>query len=563
MSNAMQIAKTIALPGRNQPMRMPSFPALERTATMAFNAAFALNVPAGGTNVMLTRQAYYPMWYGTPVTAAANSTGSYGVVLSTTIVPAIGQNSEYTVEVAGNYIDYTFGFNGTVTAAKPAVTNAVDNGGGYINFTKPIIGIDSGTAGSEWLYCPSGSYLALSISKGTNIVATGTITVERWQGPGDIEEYILPGPNITFNILAGNNNAATVPWLMTENAWLRVRSMTITTLTDGTAHDFGVYMGIFLNPNAAPVFTPSGGGVPNAGSWAAPAAAASGTYFLPVAVSAEFDNSKIPWCGTRTSALSALFTNTTKVLNKEGTVLWGRLNPNVYDVWNDITQAKLQTLHPAEKAFLGLEEGTYTYAPPSTDLTIFRNHTLKGPSATPDVVLPIYRLDNDSMVNAGFFNDPDGGTSLAVNLDWHIEFRTSSTLFNIGVSSLLLESLHAAQIGLLKAGFFYSNVDHVAVMSAIIRAIGSLNPILRVAAPLAKGLLGASSVALSRKSARPRATSLAASTHTRSQVRLPSRVRPPRNRKAKSRTKSTANSVANRMMGLNAAMRKQRLPRGA
>lgn len=542
---ALQIARTVALPGKHQPLRLPNFPALERTAVLGFNSSLPVSVFTGETRVMLTRQAYYPLW----LDYLANSSvpAAYGVSWTTSIISEYAATYSASATVMGNHVARTFGNAAVSGFLTPAIagTSALQP---YINFSYPILGVDAATGPQEWIYVPQGSWLMCTVIRSTtSTVLTAVVTVEIWQRPGDVAEYITNA--FTVNIGANKGGSAT-PAKFNIGAWVRPVKVNVASDADPVAHDFTVYMGVGMS-DGAPVYTPS---TVNAGGWAF-SGVNTGRMFLPAAVTPEYENSTIPWSGTRVTAVSALFTNTTKVLNKEGTVLWGRLNPAATDVWNS-KGFNLTSLHPAEKAYMDLEQGTYTYCPPSTDLADFRSYYI-----VPETTLspcPVYRLDNAAMVNFGAFTDPDGGTNLALNLDWHIEFRSSSTLFNLGVSSLTLEALHAAQIGLLKAGFFYHNFDHVMVLNGIIKAIGSLNPFLKMAAPLAKGLLGSSSVAISNRPGRnnrPTPTSGARSgivserrqtRKRRPPPRLPPRTRP---RVTRSRTQvSRANAAMDRII---------------
>lgn len=447
---------------------------------MAFNATFpqAVGFPtiASDTRVVLTRQAYYPMWMDKIFPLTGTSGSGYGLSFATGVIPAIGATDLYSVTPVGNFVDGLWGTRAVNGFTTPALALA-DNS--WLPGVHPYAGWDQTTSGTEWLYVPKDAYLLVSVAKPTTVACNGYVTIERWRSPGDVEEFVpAVTTDLSYNMLAGVAGAACTPILMTDNCWLRVKTVMVNSLADPTAHNFSIFIGAGF-ASSPPTYTGAAG---NAGSWSVASSGLNRRYFVPAAVSPEFVNSVLPWAGTRLNALSALFTNTTKVLNKEGTVLWGRLNPATYDVWN-VGSEVVNTLHPAEKAFIDLERGTYSYVPPSTDLGTFLNYTLEGP---PNLVMPVYRLDNASLVNLGVFSDPDGATNLAVNLDWHIEFRTSSTLFQIGVSTLTLESLHAAQVTLLKSGFFFHNFSHSAVLSAIVKAASVLYPMLRAAKPLAQ-----------------------------------------------------------------------------
>jgi hypothetical protein len=221
--------------------------------------------------------------------------------------------------------------------------------------------------------------------------------------------------------------------------------------------------------------------------------------FVPLVYAAEFANSQLPWFSTRTTATAALFTNVTQVLNKGGTVLCGRVSPQVLSPWA-VTSSYVNNLHPAEKAFLPYETGAYTYCPPSTDMASFYDYTVpvSGPLTSQ---APVYRLDNDSLVNHLFFSAPAlTGETLAVTVDWHVEFRTSSALFPIGLSTVTLEAFHQAQISLAAAGFFFENPEHKSVLSRVTSAVRKYGPTVASAIhPMAGAAVRAGTLMLDSK----------------------------------------------------------------
>jgi len=201
---------------------------------------------------------------------------------------------------------------------------------------------------------------------------------------------------------------------------------------------------------------------------------------FPISWPVEFVNSQIPWSSVRTTAVAVLGTNVTQVLNKNGTILAGRLNPNLVNAWEATTQT-VAGLHPAEKAYLPLETGFYTYCPPSTDLAFFADCTLNTSVGAPNA--PIFNLDNDALYNK-LFLATTVNSQLAITTSWHIEFRTTSSLFQVGLSAMTLESLHAAQLVLAENGFFFENPEHDTLLGKVIRTakkyapevVSSMNP---------------------------------------------------------------------------------------
>lgn len=460
---------------------------------MGFNASIPYTVGAGDTHVFMARSPVYPLWgQREGYASGAYSAQCYGVSYELTSLedgPAVVNSTIEPYAVTGTWCNAHTTGNST-----PAVTpGAVDV------IPKPLIGIDSGTGDLPWVYVPKASWILLSIGNfGSPTGVETTVTLERWVAPGEVQGFTF-----RFSLDAAGNSSGGNTFVSTDNQWLRVKAVAMEagniTVPVGPVVSLGAAVSL-----APPTYTAN----TTFGTWSPGLVTPTERFLLPLTFSPEYDNSIIPWQSTRLNAVAALFTNTTKVLNKEGTVLWGRLSPSHTAPWK-VTKSQIDSIHPAEKAFLNLEQGTYAYNPPSTDLTDFKNHTYastytKTNSSSDNI--PVYRLDSTAYVCHAFFSDPDGGTSLAINCDYHVEFRNSSTLFQIGIAAFPIEALHMAQLALIRAGFFYSNSEHTGLISKIISGLASLHPLLSVAAPLASGLLTSSSIAVSKRSRAPRPT---------------------------------------------------------
>lgn len=246
---------------------------------------------------------------------------------------------------------------------------------------------------------------------------------------------------------------------------------------------------------------------------------------VPAIKPPALDISAIPFSNTRVTALAALFTNVTKALNKEGTVMAGRFNPATLDAL-DLTMADYSQLAPCEKYFFGLEKGFYTYIPLQTDVGEFADDVWDAPqiSVTGGVRIPWLHLGRTALVNTFRFDDPDGGTSLAVNLDWHVEYRNSSVLWPVAVSALSLEEAHRAQLVCLEAGFFFDNVDHKFILSMVSKGLGMVAPMLKNRAPaIASAGMAARGYIRSYlgESSHPKPSSLQVATAPRVKVRHP------------------------------------------
>jgi len=455
------LAQAISMPHEYAPQRFPSFPALERTAVMGFNAPLTWNPIASSCKALLCRQAAYPLWLEYTRTqqggAVAQAFGwplnnAYGVVTA-------GDRNSYTVHAGSLYAK-----SGVVSTGNPMIPTI--SGAISPPAEHPVAGLDDKTGNGYYMYAPKGSKMYVIFNSNTT-VATNQLLVrvgfEYWKGPGEVS---IDQGELGITVLVGKNNAMATATNFADNTWTRITSVT---LNSASAQIGTASISIVIVTGGTATHLPSA--LNDCGDVTVTQDLSTNGFLWPATVSPEFSITTIPWTSTRTTAVAALFTNVTKVLNKEGTVLVGRVNPNVKNPFtclsNDVTG-----LHPAEKAQLALETGLYTYCPPTTDMVFFADYTSNAPNTYSGVndatIVPIYRLDNDSFVNVGFFNDPDSGTALSINLDWHIEFRTSSTLFQIGLSTITLDSFHTAQLALVSAGFFFENFDHKALLQKVI-----------------------------------------------------------------------------------------------
>jgi len=488
------LARAIALPHMHPPTRFPSFPALERTAVLSYNYPAQWNVPissdeaTGPIRTLLMRQPAYPLWVDTMLSQSQNYI-SWAVY-----DPMVVSAEQSDVPVPAGLAATGVG-NGTGPASWLSVSNTgTDPAVGH-----HIMGRDEGTGAPPWHYHSGGSQTAVYIRLATQFGITGGayLQCEYWASPGTVAttqtfaSTLVDLEFLYFNIVPPASLA------QRSNFWWRPVFYSHTGTTASVVNGAQVLV----------VTTPVGlTGSITTGNLALSASTISGTTtirMLPFARPVDYGVSDEPWNDTRLTAVSALFTNVTKVLNKEGTVLAGRIVPTSAKypaiAWN-FTKEMLSALNPAEKSYLALEHGHYTYAPPSTDLTRFWDYTIptSGRSTTATAYIggataPVVRLDNDSLVNCAVFTDADGGTSLAVNVDWHVEFRTTSQLWPLGLSAVTLESLHQAQLALVSAGFFFPNESHKKEVSTIISKIRSwakaARPVVEMVSPAAARVL--------------------------------------------------------------------------
>lgn len=477
------LEQAISLPHEYAPSRYPSFPALERTAVMSFNVPKTLGFPAGATELKgaLFRQASWPLWVDTSVSSW----------IQVTDYPCID------VTGAGNNMTNA-NSNTTFTTAQCPVRCQVSNS----TASSTTLGI-SGAIAPSWnwpligkhedkgyTYIPKGATYAFHVgvqSKATTMDLIGSIAIATWVDRTSESFAETTSLNVSSTFLG----ALTTSNVATENTWVRVVSFTFR----GSANvAFGEIEVRLIVSSGSLTFSPSAAtmGTVTVGNQTA-------TLLVPFSSPPEFDVTERPWLDTRVTAAALLLTNVTKVLNKEGTVLAGRLKNTAFEAWS-FDSTRLASLHPAEKALLALETGFYTYAPPSTDLQGFYNYTYAPATYAPigflDVadIIPVFNLDNDSYANCFILTDSDASTpsSFAANLDWHVEFRNNSTLFPIGMSGVTLEAFHQAILNLVTHGFFFSNNKHKSALRSIYASgkkyapllLGALPPPARIAATM-------------------------------------------------------------------------------
>lgn len=481
------LARQIALPGEHAPERFPSFPALERTAVIGFTQPASWAVAANtSTHGFLARQATYPCWLDTllpgtdstpPNTVAwANWTAYLSNVITST-VPTI--NATY--DFQGTNL-YNYG-SGTTSAA-PSTSIGVTNSSGFSTWS--IVGVDESLGPTPFTYIPPGFKLYVIAAGGGTFGSGATVTVnlERWLAPG-LSDF--PVGN-ALAVVGSNTGGMAAAVSSLGGCWIRPTSAVTNQASGGVPPQLAAYL---LVTNGTGVYT---GSAANPGS-VAMSASIQTVSLLPVAVPTEFSTSAVPWQDTRVTASAALLTNVTQVLNKGGTVLGGRLSPNLKSPWL-ATVADITALHPAEKAYLPLETGMYTYCPPSSDMQNFMDYAQVVQATSGKI--PLYRLDNAALVNH-FYLLSTTAVSMALNVSWHFEFRTSSALFQIALSGLTLESLHAAQLVLAQAGFFFENPEHDSVLGKVIKSakqiaphllsVAEMHPAARAAAGVLKGAM--------------------------------------------------------------------------
>jgi len=422
---------------------------------MSFNQPTSVNLPTGvATKMAVTRQAGWPVWCDQVLN------GNTTTVTWSCSLPAGNSAGQY-YEVQQPLVGWWTASKGT-TNYTPGVTNATT-----ALFRYPVLGVDNETGATPYVYVPPGANLYFVVVD-TLVVAqaiTARITYDYWSTPGEVGTATVD-VTLTSGLLGGSSGAITIA----GGGWVRPGTAYLGIVTAATSPQ--MFISAIVVAGGTMAYTGS-----SVNSGQANITGANATCFYPLVSAEEFVNSPLPWFSTRTTAVAMLGTNVTQVLNKAGTILGGRIPPAVTNMWA-ATQSYVNGLHPAEKAWLPLETGVYTYCPPSTDLADFWDYTLNTSNTLfgPPLPTPVYRLDNASLVNVMYVTPGATTETLAVTASWHLEFRTSSALFQIALSGLQLESLHQAQLGLASAGFFFDNIDHRAILARVIAGVKRIMP---------------------------------------------------------------------------------------
>jgi len=530
------LAQSIALPHEHPPARYPSFPALERTAIMSFNQPNNYNAPITTTFVttkgILNRSAVYPLWldqfYGTnPViyqtTFPVDDMKSFP--LTTTSPLELGVGNNMLSNSVGNF-------------AGDANTPIIANSTGTPNFLSAIVGVDPGCGSQPFTYCPG--WCCFAVSAGAAFTAnTGlNFIIEVWSSPGVCNTYSLTDLVGSTGAISASSWGSSMNAQSLANSWVRIKTLVLSGV-----QTLPTKIRVHLITGAALTSTPLTTSTTTRGTFTA----VTGTVncLLPYTAPTEFYNSSLPWRSTRVTSVGFCLTNTSAVLNKQGSVLAGRITPTAANIFN-VTYAQIQAVHPSEKALLPLEEGMYTYCPPTTDMGYFYDYTTDGVFTTP---IPQFRLDNDAMANVFFLSDPNTvPPSFAINIDWHLEFRTTSSLFDLGVSTITLEQYHQALIVLMTHGYFFNNLDHIKLIKALLRGGKALNEAFSPAPlrfALREGLNFAGKYISNRPGPTPRMAQLTAPPVSRARASKPrpKRVRQP---KSQQRVRSAPPPPANK-----------------
>jgi hypothetical protein len=209
------------------------------------------------------------------------------------------------------------------------------------------------------------------------------------------------------------------------------------------------------------------------------------SVLYPISKPVEAAATIVPWKSVRSTAVGALFSNVTAVLNKEGTIKAARVSAETTCVLASSSfGVAIDKVYPKDRYFGPMENGLYTFTLPDSGSELYRDTLQNSTSQILPVWVAINRppavfdLDKLAYANLIVFTDVGASdTTLAITVDRHIEFRSSSVLFPLGYSACPLETYHAAQMALVQLGVFFENPAHLGLIgAAVATAIRAVAP---------------------------------------------------------------------------------------
>jgi hypothetical protein len=354
---------------------------------------------------------------------------------------------------------------GVITQAWGNTTGAVTNPGVTgANWTSPSLtsAIMAQDATREYLYTPPNSSIIVTVGFGGAVFSTTpTVVVTLMTPDGNRQQVICAGVTGNTAAYGAFYNPAQGP------SWYTPVAASVTASLPG-----GGYGSITLTASncTALQYTITAATSGTLGLITFTGPKEPWTYMFPVSYNKEFDNSRVPFSSTRVGGVALRATNTTKLINKEGSILWGRF-PMTKDPFT-FNQTTLSALPECDKRLFGLTEGFYTYVAPGQEISRFVDYRLRTYPAIYDGTVPAFDLTSQSYCHAAIITDADSGTTFAASVATHLEFRSTSQLFPAKASTFPLEQLHQAVLKMDRVGFFFdtSEVGRLKALLSIGRA---------------------------------------------------------------------------------------------
>lgn len=461
------IAQTVALPRDHRPIRLPTFPNLERTAVLAFTdtSTDKLDLSKSDGSIeadyLLTRDPFMPLWASTKVKGRRLFQHKY----PDTQVLNANQTLDILVPAAARW-------NGTDDlASNSPMFRHLQHGDHIYTFFGGVV--DANTAPSLTIY------VVTTAATTNNATLRVSYSVSTINGKGEVMDTIstalhplsaeLVGGTYTFSMGVGlpyDTIAARVYNLQLHGPDPVLNPDKHFNITEVTA-------GFALGTVSGDPLTGLLGYV---------------TRLWPRSPPLEMTNSTL-FEAVRATSTACLFTNVTSVMNKEGTASAARVCTKDFPALDATRWEGFQSVNPKERYFGALEKGLYAFTLPDSASEKFRDGLLwadhglviNGQQHYSKLNVPIVHIEHLAYATCIRFSDPSDSTptSLAITLDRHIEFRTTSRIFATGYSTYQLEAYHTAQMALARLGTISENPTHIANLAiAVARALRAVAPIV-------------------------------------------------------------------------------------
>lgn len=437
-----ELAKTIAIPADYPPHRMPTFPALERTAVLSFADTASPDWPAGLSNsyYMLSRDPGYPLWAQKYISTAGSQ---YGYSSSFSLSIGVSPNDTLGVTV-GDVIPTVS--SGEFDSVKYPILK-------FEGKTYFLLGGEATTGTATPIGAVSFDVTAGSIYR-VNVVAT---FLDEFLSPQQID-FGASNPTVSGSIYS-------LTLQFPANAiGFRVESVSVQAGAGGLTYTTCA-VGVCTGNSANPLYSPT-----------------SATIYrlLPYGTPPEHQTAPLIWQNSRCTASSLLLTNVTAVMSKEGTAAGARVNVQSFPALRPSQWAGFSAVHPADRYFGAMENGLYAFTLPDVTSEEFRDCVVTATNQYSGAVTSCGMIDMAVLRYATCIHLCDTnamtGVSIALTLARHIEFRTTSRLFPTAFSREPLETYHASQMALVTMGTIMENPTHLTAIARMttsaVRSVG-------------------------------------------------------------------------------------------
>lgn len=423
------------------PIRLPTYPGLQRTSILSFFVPTSLNITSASTvRLGFYPQPAFPLWAELPCTAetyfgswlmTAASGGSTGVGTP-------GKLGGWAVGTSANT---------SLNVPIPAITGGLVPPCQYL-----VTGVDTGCSSTPFIYVPPGfnaySMFLFGLAIGTTAASVGT-GWEIWTAPGSTTTL---GVNSTFSVANATGAMVATPLIAaaanTGGVWIRP-TVVNASVTFGQAA-----VGLVITSGTA-TYTASAS---TNGSVAITATAASNSY-MPLMVPADFAISTIPWSDTRIVAGELRIQNVTSMINRGGSFTAARIVPEDTPItgW---TAALVTAANPRDKLFAPADMAMTTFLMPGSDISNFYDCTYSATVGANGTVarLPVMSLNNPQPFQAFVITVPAAQT-FALQPELHMEFRNQRSLFPLGFSDVHVDAMNRAAIILAQMPPFHSGLE--------------------------------------------------------------------------------------------------------